>query len=60
MLPKIEMIDLRKAFDGKRVLDGVTLKVAKGESLVEQEVGLGKTGVIHRPLIDQQPRHNPL
>ena len=34
MLPKIEMIDLRKAFDGKRVLDGVTLKVAKGESLV--------------------------
>ena len=33
MVPKIEMIDLRKAFDGKLVLDGVTLKVAKGESL---------------------------
>ena len=34
MTAKIEMIDLRKSFDGKPVLDGVSLKVAQGESLV--------------------------
>ncbi len=34
MLPKIETVALRKSFDGKPVLDGVSLKVAKGESLV--------------------------
>lgn len=34
MVAKIEMVDLRKSFDGKQVLDGVSLKVGKGESLV--------------------------
>lgn len=34
MTPKIKMTDVHKAFGPKVVLDGVTLEVAKGESLV--------------------------
>lgn len=34
MTPKIKMTDVHKAFGPKIVLDGVTLEVAKGESLV--------------------------
>jgi phospholipid/cholesterol/gamma-HCH transport system ATP-binding protein len=34
MTPKIELVDLRKGFAGKPVLQGVSLKVQPGESLV--------------------------
>ena len=33
-LPKIRLIDVSKTFDGQRALDGISLEVANGESLV--------------------------
>ncbi|MCZ6586559.1 MAG: ATP-binding cassette domain-containing protein [Alphaproteobacteria bacterium] len=33
-LPKIRLIDVSKTFDGQRALDGISIEVANGESLV--------------------------
>ena len=33
-VPKISLKDVKKSFGAKRVLDGVTLDIAKGESVV--------------------------